>query len=61
MMMREEDLPFTFDNNPPQKPDCSYTGLKCQVVLLQTAYYWANAWVLLGGRMQRERGSFRNN
>ena len=35
--------------------------LKSQVVLLQTAHYWANAGVLLGGRMHRERGSFRNN
>ena len=37
-----------------------------QVVLLQTAHYWANAGVLLGARMlgypmHRERGSFRSN
>ena len=36
-------------------------GLKSQVVLLQTAHSWANAGVLLGARMHRERGSFRNN
>ena len=35
--------------------------LKSQVVLLQTAHSWANAGVLLGARMHRERGSFRNN
>ena len=32
-----------------------------RVVLLQTAHSSANAGVLLGGRMHRERGSFRNN
>ena len=37
------------------------TGLKYQVVLLQTAHYWANAGVLLCARMHRERGSFRSN
>ena len=36
-------------------------SLKYQVVLLQTAHYWANAGVLLGARMLRERGSFRSN
>ena len=36
-------------------------SLKSQVVLLQTAHSWANAGVLLGGRMHRERGSFRYN
>ena len=36
-------------------------SLKSQVVLLQTAHSWANAGVLLGARMHRERGSFRNN
>ena len=35
--------------------------LKSQVVLLQTAHSWANAGVLLGARMHRERGSFRRN
>ena len=35
--------------------------LKSQVVLLQTAHSWANAVVLLGARMHRERGSYRNN
>ena len=35
--------------------------LKSQVVLLQTAHSWANAGVLLGARMHRERGSFRSN
>ena len=30
-----------------------------QVVLLQTSHYWANAGVLFGERMRRERGSFR--
>ena len=35
--------------------------LKSQVVLLQTAHSWANAGVLLGACMHRERGSFRNN
>ena len=35
--------------------------LKSQVVLLQTAHSWANAGVLLGARMHRERGSFRNS
>ena len=59
--MGRDDIPIMFNNNPPQKPDGSYTGLKCQVVILQTAYSLANAGVLLGGRMQRERGSFRNN
>ena len=36
---------------------------KYQVVLLQTAHSdsWTNTGVLLGGRMCRERGSFRNN
>ena len=34
---------------------------QAQVVLLQTAHSWANAGVLLGARMHRERGSFRNN
>ena len=37
------------------------SSLKSQVVLLQTAHSWANAGVLLGARMHRERGSFRNN
>ena len=32
-----------------------------QVVLLQTAHSWANAGVLLGARMHRERGNFRSN
>ena len=32
--------------------------LKSQVVLLQTAHYWANAGVLLGARMHRERVAF---
>ena len=35
--------------------------LKSQVVLLQTAHSWANAGVLLGARMHRERDSFRNS
>ena len=35
--------------------------LKSQVVLLQTAHSWANAGVVLGARMHRERGSFRSN
>ena len=35
--------------------------LKSQVVLLQTAHSWANAGVLLGARMHRERDSFRSN
>ena len=39
----------------------SHSSLKSQVVLLQTAHSWANAGVLLGARMHRERGSFRNN
>ena len=34
------------------------TGLKSQVVLLQTAHSWANAGVLLGARMHRERVAF---
>ena len=33
-------------------------GLKSQVVLLQTAHSWANAGVLLGARMHRERVAF---
>ena len=37
------------------------SSLKSQVVLLQTAHSWANAGVLLGARMHRERGSFRSN
>ena len=36
-------------------------SFKSQVVLLQTAHYWANAGVLLGARMHREQGSLRNN
>ena len=32
--------------------------LKSQVVLLQTARSWANAGVLLGARMHRERVAF---
>ena len=45
---------------------CTYVptnacALKSQVVLLQTAHSWANAGVLSGARMHRERGSFRNN
>ena len=32
--------------------------LKSHVVLLQTAHYWANAGVLLGARMHRERVAF---
>ena len=32
--------------------------IKSQVALLQTAHYWANAGVLVGGRMSR--GSCRN-
>ena len=32
--------------------------LKSQVVLLQTAHSWANAGVLLGARMHRERVAF---
>ena len=31
------------------------SSLKSQVVLLQTAHSWANAGVLLGARMHRER------
>ena len=39
-------------------PDSTSTlSLKSQVVLLQTAHSWANAGVLLGARMHRERGS----
>ena len=41
--------------------DSTAHGLKSQVVLLQTAQSWANAGVLLGARMHRERGSFRSN
>ena len=37
------------------------SSIKSQVVLLQTAHDWANAGVLLGARMHRERGSFRSN
>ena len=37
------------------------SSIRSQVVLLQTAHSWANAGVLLGGRMHQERGSFRNN
>ena len=37
------------------------SSLKSQVVLLQTAHSWANAGVVLGARMHRERGSFRSN
>ena len=33
-------------------------SLKSQVVLLQTAHSWANAGVLLGARMHRERVAF---
>ena len=33
-------------------------SLKSQVVLLQTAHAWANAGVLLGARMHRERVAF---
>ena len=36
------------------------SSLKSHVVLLQTSHSWANAGVLLGVRMHRERGSFRN-
>ena len=32
------------------------TSLMSQVVLLQTAHSWANARVLVGARMHRERG-----
>ena len=35
-----------------------YHSLKSQVVLLQTAHSWANAGVLLGARMHRERVAF---
>ena len=44
-------------------PPCAAcnSSLKSQVVLLQTAHSWANAGVLLGARMHRERGSFRSN
>ena len=38
-----------------------YSVLKSQVFLLQTAHSWANAGVLLGAHMHRERGNFRNN
>ena len=42
--------------------DCLHaSSLKSQVVLLQTAHSWANAGVLLGARMHRERGSFLSN
>ena len=34
------------------------SSLKYEVVLLQTAHSWANAGVLLGARMHRERGSW---
>ena len=40
---------------------CSFSSeasLKSQVVLLQTAHSWANAGVLLGARMHRERVAF---
>ena len=33
-------------------------SLKSQVVLLQTAHSWANAGVLLGARVHRERVAF---
>ena len=33
-------------------------SLKSQAVLLQTAHSWANAGVLLGARMHRERVAF---
>ena len=36
----------------------SRVSLKSQVVLLQTAHSWANAGVLLGARMHRERVAF---
>ena len=42
-------------------PNNGARTLKSQVVLLRTTHSWANARVLLGGRMHRERGSFRNN
>ena len=35
-----------------------FYSLKSQVVLLQTAHSWANAGVLLGARMHRERVAF---
>ena len=41
--------------------DVPLGAAQSQVVLLQTAHSWANAGVLLGARMHRERGSFRNN
>ena len=44
-------------DEPPEPPP----SLKSQVVLLQTAHSWANAGVVLGARMHRERGSFRSN
>ena len=52
------------DSNPGSL-DCesgilplSHRALKSQVVLLQTAHSWANAGVLLGARMHRERVAF---
>ena len=49
---------LSFDANSGATPRFLY--LKSQVVLLQTAHSWANAGVLLGGRMHRERGSYRD-
>ena len=40
------------------RPAWFAASLKSQVVLLQTAHHWANAGVLLGARMHRERGAF---
>ena len=54
---------FYFDIEEVAVPaKCFVTSsLKSQVVLLQTAHSWANAGVLLGACMHRERGSFRSN
>ena len=46
---------FTQNISASFEGDNKANSLKSQVVLLHTAHFWANAGVLLGARMHRER------
>ena len=60
-ILHTDTHPHTHTHTTAAKLVVRISTLKSQVVLLQTAHSWANAGVLLGARMHRERGSFRNN
>ena len=58
MCVRAMLLSYPPDGTMPAHHWRTTLDLKSQVVLLQTAHSWANAGVLLGARMHRERVAF---